>query len=134
MAPGQQFDQDVNHLREKLAELEAELERQKARLSTGDERFRQLADAAPVMIWMSGNTAMYTFFNRCWLEFRGRTMQEEMGYGWAEGVHPDDRHLCLATYVAAFASRQAFRMQYRIQKAHGEYCRLEDMGSPHFPE
>ena len=133
MAPGQQVD-DVTSLHEKLAELEAELQRQKIRQRTSEERFRRLADAAPVLIWMSGDNAMYTFFNRSWLDFRGRTIQEEIGNGWAEGLHPDDRDMCLATYLKAFAARQAFRVQYRIQKSDGEYCWLEDNGAPQFEE
>jgi PAS domain S-box-containing protein len=133
MAPGQQIE-EVTCLREKLAELEGALQRQETRLKSGEERFRRLADAAPFMIWMSGNNAMYTFFNRCWLEFRGRTAQQEAGNGWSEGLHPDDRDLCLATYLKAFAARQAFRVQYRIQRSDGEYCWMEDSGAPHFEE
>ena len=133
MGPGQQAD-DVTCLREKLTALEAELQRQQARLGTGEERFRRLADAAPILIWMSGNNAMHTFFNRYWLEFRGRTMQQEIGNGWAEGLHPDDRDLCLETYLKAFGARQAFRVQYRIQRGDGEYYWLEVNGAPHFEE
>jgi PAS domain S-box-containing protein len=133
MAPGQQVEEMIS-LRQKLAELEAEVERQRAKLRTGEEQFQRLADASPILIWMSGNNAVYTFFNRYWLEFRGRTMQEEIGKGWVQGLHPDDRDLCLETYLRAFAARQAFRMQYRIQKSDGEYCWLEDNGSPQFQE
>jgi PAS domain S-box-containing protein len=133
MAPGQQVE-EVTSLREKLAELEAELQRQKARRRTGEEGFRRLADTAPILIWMSDHNAMYSFFNRYWLAFRGRTMEQEVGHGWSEGLHPDDRDLCLATYLKAFAARQSFRVQYRIQKSDGEYCWLEDSGEPHFEE
>jgi PAS domain S-box-containing protein len=133
MAPGEQVE-EVICLREKLAELEAELQRQQARLKTGQEQFHRLADAAPILIWMSGNNAMYTFFNRSWLEFRGRTLQEEIGNGWAQGLHPDDRDMCLETLLKAFAARQAFRVQYRMQRSDGEYCWLEDNGAPHFEE
>ena len=133
MAPGQQQQvEEVTYLREKLAVLEAELERHKARLGAGEERFRLLADAAPVMMWMSDKTATCTFFNKKWLEFRGRTLEEEVGNGWAEGLHPDDRELCLETYLKAFACRQAYRMQHRIQSAGGEYCWVEGTGVPHF--
>jgi PAS domain S-box-containing protein len=131
MAPGQQVE-EVTCLREKLTELEAELQRQQVRLRTGEERFRRMADAAPILIWMSGDDATYSFFNRYWLEFRGRTMQEEIGNGWAQGLHPDDRDLCLGAYLKAFAAREAFRVQYRIQRSDGEYCWLEDNGAPHF--
>jgi PAS domain S-box-containing protein len=133
MAPGQEIEELI-YLREKLAVLEAELQLQQARLRTGEERFRRLADAAPILIWRAGSDATYTFFNRYWLEFRGRTMQEEVGNGWAQGLHPDDRELCLETHVKAFAARRAFRVQYRIQRSDGEYCWLEDNGAPHFEE
>jgi len=111
--------------------MEAELKHQSAQLSNGDQRFHALADAVPVMIWMSGGDAGCTFFNREWLEFRGRTMEQETGNGWAEGLHPDDRALCLETYLNAFASRQPFRMQYRLQRADGEFSWVEQTGVPH---
>jgi PAS domain S-box-containing protein len=100
----------------------------------GEERFRLLADAVPVMIWMSGGNAQYTFFNRAWLEFRGRTLEQESGNGWAEGLHPDDRDLCLETYLKAVSARQPFRMQYRLQRSSGEFCWVEHTGIPHHDE
>ena len=134
MAPGQQTVEDVNYLRNRLAELEAEVQRQSARLRTGEEQFRVLADAVPVMIWMSGENAQCAFFNREWLEFRGRTLEEESGSGWAEGLHPDDRDFCIATYQNAFAARQPFRMQYRLQRNGGEFCWVEHTGMPRCDE
>jgi PAS domain S-box-containing protein len=73
---------------------------------------------------------MCTFFNKAWLEFRGRTMDEETGNGWTEGVHPDDRDLCLETYLAAYTARQPFRVQYRMRRANGEFAWVEDSGLP----
>ena len=129
MAPGHQID-EVTVLRLKLAEVEAELDYLKQKQISGEQRFRELLDASPVMVWMSGTDAMCTFVNRAWLEFRGRTLEEELGNGWAEGLHPDDRDLCLETYLKAFSARTPFRVQYRVQRAGGEYGWIEDSGTP----
>jgi len=104
MAPGHQID-EVTVLRMKLAELESDLDYIKRRQVSGEKRFRELLDAAPMLVWMSGTDAMCTFFNRAWLEFRGRSLQAELGNGWTEGVHSDDRDLCLETYLKAFSAR-----------------------------
>jgi PAS domain S-box-containing protein len=129
MAPGQQID-EVTALRLKMAELEAELEHLKRKQLSGEDRYRELLDATPVMVWVSGTDAMCTFFNRAWLSFRGRTLEEEAGNGWAEGLHPDDRDLCLETYLKAFTARTPFRVQYRVQRADGEYGWIENSGTP----
>jgi len=129
MAPGYQID-EATILRLKLAEAEAELDYAKQKQVSAERRFRELLDASPVMIWMSGTDAMCTFFNRSWLDFRGRALEEELGNGWAEGLHPDDRDLCLETYLKAFTARAPFRVQYRMQRAGGEYRWIENSGSP----
>ena len=86
------------------------------------------------MIWMSGADAMGAFFNRAWLEFRSRAMEQEMGNGWTEGVHPDDRDLCLETYLKAFAARRPFRLQFRLERGDAEYRWVEFTGAPQFDE
>src|SRR5215471_20443278 len=122
MAPGPQID-EIMLLRQRLAEAEAALGRG---IQTAEDHFRDLLDATPIMIWMSGPDAMCTFFNRAWLDFRGRRFDEEMGNGWTAGLHPDDRDLCLETYLKAFSARQPFRVQYRMQKSNGEFAWVED--------
>jgi PAS domain S-box-containing protein len=129
MAPGHQIDESTV-LRLKLAEVEAELDYLKRKQTSGEQRFRELLDASPVMVWMSGTDAQCTFFNRSWLEFRGRNLQEELGNGWTAGLHPDDRDLCVETYLKAFSARTPFRAQYRIQRADGEYAWIENSGTP----
>jgi PAS domain S-box-containing protein len=125
---------DVQALRGRLAELEAELLRQKQEQQVGEQRFLLLADAAPVMIWISGADALCSYCNRAWLEFRGRSSEQECGNGWTEGIHPDDRDLCVETYLKAFSARQPFRTQYRLQRADGEYRWVEDAGVPRFDD
>lgn len=129
MAPGHQID-DVTVLRLKIAELDAEMDYLKRKQASGDQRFRELLDATPIMVWMAGTDAMCTFVNRAWLDFRGRTLPEELGSGWTEGIHPDDRDLCLETYLKAFSARVPFRVQYRVMRPGREYGWLENTGTP----
>ena len=99
-------------------------------LRESEERFRVMADTAPVMVWRSGPDQGCDFFNKPWLEFRGRRLQDEIGDGWTEGVHPDDLPRCLTVYTAAWPGRESFRMEYRLQRADGEYRWVLDTGVP----
>jgi formate hydrogenlyase transcriptional activator len=95
-------------------------------------RFRHMIDAAPLMVWMSGTDALCNCFNRPWLDFRGRTMEQEMGEGWLEGVHPEDLQRCLNTYLEAFSANESFTRQYRLQSADGAYLWILDNGVPRY--
>jgi len=99
-------------------------------LLQSEERFRLLADTAPVIIWETGPDGRCTFLNRSWFEFTGRNGGEELGDGWMQGVHPDDRERCRNTYLSAFSERQSFAMEYRLCRSDGEYGWIASTGVP----
>lgn len=101
------------------------------RFEDGD-LFQQIADSAPVLMWVAGTDAMLTWFNKPWLEFRGRTLEEESGDGWFSGVHPEDLDRCLKVFADHFAWRRPFQMEYRLQRHDGVYHWVLDHGSPRF--
>jgi len=97
-----------------------------------EEAFRAIANSAPVLIWTSGTDKQVTFLNARWLSFTGRTMEEEVGEGWALGVHPDDLDRCMEIYSASFDAHVEFEMEYRLRRHDGEYRWIVDQGAPSF--
>ena len=115
-----------------LAALAEEREQGAQVLRESEERFRLVANTAPVMIWMAGTDRLCTYVNQAWLEFTGRPLEAELGNGWVEGVHKEDLKGCLKTYSEAFGDRQSFEMEYRVRRNDGEYRWILDTGVPRF--
>lgn len=103
-------------------------------LREGEQQLRVVTEATPVMIWMSGTDKLCYYFNRSWLGFVGRPMEQEIGNGWSENVHPEDFNRCLQMYVTCFDARQPFEMEYRLRHRSGEYRWILDHGVPRFTE
>ena len=115
-----------------LAALVEEHKRDERVLRESENRFRLVADTAPVLIWMSGTDKLCSFFNKRWLKYTGRTFAEELGHGWASGVHPEDLQHCIEVYSASFDARADFEVEYRLRRFDGEYRWLVDYGVPRF--
>lgn len=97
-----------------------------------DSRFRDVMDVAPNMIWVAGDDKLCVWFNRPWLTFTGRSMAQEIGNGWTEGVHPEDFGHCMDVYVSSFDARQKFRIQYRLRRYDDTYRWVDDTGIPRY--
>jgi PAS domain S-box-containing protein len=110
--------------------LEKTVQEQTAELRESEQRFRTMADCAPVLMWVCGTDKKCVFVNRGWLEFTGRSIEQELGHGWADVVHPDDMQRCLKTYFDFFDARQPFEMEYRARRHDGEYRFVLDRGVP----
>ena len=113
-----------------LSVLLEDEKRSQQSLGESEGRFQTMADAAPVLIWVSGEDKLPTYFNKAWLEFTGRSMEQELGNGWKEGVHPDDLAKISQTYGPAVDAREPFVMQYRLKNSDGEYRWITDQGVP----
>ncbi len=101
-------------------------------LRQSEAQFREMADTAPVMVWVSDADRLCTYFNQNWLKFSGRSMEKELGTGWSEGIYKDDYIKCLQAYESAFDRRQIFALEYRMRRADGEYRWVLDHGAPRF--
>jgi len=99
-------------------------------LAESERHFRELANNGMALIWTSGEDGRCNWFNEPWLRFTGRSLEQELGEGWSEGVHPEDLARVLDTYRTAFARREPFSMEYRLRHANGEYRWIVDHGNP----
>jgi PAS domain S-box-containing protein len=110
----------------------ARAKRAETQLRESEERFRLVANTAPVMIWTAGTDRKCSYVNKTFLDFTGHPLEAELGEGWTEGVHPDDSNRRLQTYTDAFNRRESFELQYRLRRKDGEYRWILDYGVPRF--
>jgi PAS domain S-box-containing protein len=101
-------------------------------LRQSEERFRFMADSVPVMLWLTGTDGGCTYLNKGWLTFTGRSLEQELGYGWVEGIHPEDAQQVLASYEEAFGRREPLLLEHRLRRADGQYRWLLCSGAPRF--
>lgn len=101
-------------------------------LRESEERFRTMANTAPVMLWVSDSKGLCTFFNQPWLSFTGRTLEQEIDNGWTEGLHFEDLQYCLDTYMSANDARQSFKIEYRLKRFDSNYRWILSTGVPRF--
>ena len=101
-------------------------------LRESEQRYQLVTDASPVMIWMSGTDKLCYYFNKVWLDFVGRTLEQQVGNRWTKNVHPDDFERCLQVYRNNFDARQPFEMEYRLRHKSGQYRWIFDRGVPRY--
>ncbi|MCK9220622.1 MAG: PAS domain S-box protein [Bacteroidales bacterium] len=101
-------------------------------LHESEAQYRNLADSGFALIWRSGTDKLFNYFNKPWLNFTGRTMEQEIGDGWTQGIHPDDNASYFQTYISAFNKKEAFDMECRLRNANGEYRWIRDLGTPNY--
>jgi PAS domain S-box-containing protein len=127
----------LERLRQKKAStarqsLERIVNRRTAELRESEERFRNMADTAPVMIWVAGADKLFTFFNKTWLDFTGRSLEQELGDGWTQGVYADDLGPFFEAFGAAFDAHRDFSIECRLRRADGAYRKVLWRGTPRF--
>ncbi len=121
------IDRSMKEMQDRIARKRAE-----DAVRESEERFRMMADATPVMIWLSDTDGQCNYFNKTWLNFTGRPMEAEINMGWAENVHPEDLSECIDTYLLNLSQQQPFRMEYRLRRWDGQYRWILDEGTPRF--
>jgi len=104
----------------------------KKKFSSDKELYIRILNNFPNPIWRANKSGKCDFFNKAWLDFTGRSMEQEMGDGWTEGVHPDDLKGCVSGYLDSFNRRVPFKLEYRVRHVDGSYHWLLDFGSPFY--
>ena len=135
LAVHERMTSDLQEAADSARQADAQVARQREAesvLRESERRFRAISDTSPVMIWVTGIDRSCTYVNRAWLEFTGRSLEEELGNGWTDGIHPDDRAKCLETWVQVFDRRAPLRMEYRVRRHDGAYRWIIDNGAPAF--
>src|SRR5262245_11044597 len=102
----------------------------KEALLESEERFRQMADNAPVVVWLTEQDGACTYLSRSWYEFTGQAPESGLGFGWLDATHPDDRQYAHDIFMAANEKREAFRLEYRLQRQDGECRWVIDSAAP----
>lgn len=115
----------IIRMKDNLRRFTMEIEKSK-------EQFREVADSAPVMIWMTDENKQCNFVNKGWLKFTGRKKEQELGYGWIEGMHPDDYTRCSEVFEDAFSRRREYSLEYRFRREDGEYRWVRETGIPRY--
>lgn len=129
------IDNDISLLSEKVKVLEREnsmLKEQQIEINKAKELYLKIFEEFPALIWRSRLDKLCDYFNKTWLDFTGRTFEQEFGNGWAEGLHPDDHDPCVQTYFNSFDKREPFLMEYRMKDKFGEYHWIRDFGRPFY--
>ncbi|HLV80350.1 MAG TPA: response regulator [Chthonomonadaceae bacterium] len=116
----------------RLSRAERQARRAEAALRETESRFRIMADSAPVLLWMSDSQGRCTFLNESWLKFTGRALDQELGEGWRETLHPEDLPLVISAYQQALRTRQGYQIEYRLRHADGRYRWLLSSAAPRF--
>ncbi|MCD2449880.1 EAL domain-containing protein [Methylicorpusculum oleiharenae] len=138
------FDKDAINLLKEMADdisfaldnFDRENQRQltEKALYKSESHFRFVTESSQALIWVSDTDKKCTWFNKVWLDFTGRTMEQELGNGWMEGVHPDDIHQCKDLFFSQFDHQKPFSMEYRLKHHDGQYRWIFDNGAPYFDD
>jgi len=124
--------QELQFYKNKFEQTHAELLTVRQKLIESENKFSQFLEAGNMLVWISDKDKQNCFFNNNWLQFTGRTLEQELLDGWSEGAHPDDFDSCFEIYSSSFDKRVPYEMEYRLRNASGEYKWLLDIGTPNY--